>query len=88
VTFDPLITDAMIEAYVKTREGVDKAGGYGLQGVGSILVEKIVGSADNVIGLPLRLCLRIMENCVLKSDDEDLLEHELDEQEEKDSGEE
>lgn len=79
VTFDPLITDAMIEAYVKTREGVDKAGGYGLQGVGSILVEKINGSADNVIGLPLRLCLRIMENCVLKSEDEDLFEDEVDE---------
>ena len=73
VCFDPLVTDMMIEAYVKTREGADKAGGYGIQGVGSILVEKIEGSADNVIGLPLRRCLRLMEKCVLKSDDEDLL---------------
>jgi septum formation protein len=88
VSFDPLVTDAMIEAYVKTREGVDKAGGYGLQGVGSVLVEKIEGSADNVIGLPLRKCLMLMERCVLKSDDDDLLEHDLSEANGEDSEEE
>ncbi|KAK8211395.1 hypothetical protein M8818_003362 [Zalaria obscura] len=61
VRFDENITDELIMAYVKTREGADKAGGYGIQGIGSILVEKIEGSYDNVVGLPLRPTLQIIE---------------------------
>lgn len=66
-------SDELIEAYVRTREGVDKAGGYGLQGMGSLLVERIEGSADNVIGLPLRATLGLIETAVLNqgSDEED-----------------
>lgn len=61
VVFDRDVTDAMILAYVKTREGADKAGGYGLQGMGALLVEKIDGSWDNVVGLPLRATLQLIE---------------------------
>ncbi|GAB7356053.1 hypothetical protein MBLNU459_g6670t1 [Dothideomycetes sp. NU459] len=61
VKFDPEVTDDLIMAYVKTREGADKAGGYGIQGMGTILVEKIEGSYDNVVGLPLRVTLRLIE---------------------------
>ncbi|RMZ84137.1 hypothetical protein DV738_g539, partial [Chaetothyriales sp. CBS 135597] len=73
VKFDREITDDMLLAYVRTREGADKAGGYGIQGIGSVLVERIEGSFDNVVGLPLRLVLRLIEKVVAKSDDEDLL---------------
>jgi predicted house-cleaning NTP pyrophosphatase (Maf/HAM1 superfamily) len=64
-------SDEFIEAYVRTREGVDKAGGYGLQGLGSLLVEKIEGTADNVVGLPLRATVRCMEAAVFKQDESD-----------------
>jgi septum formation protein len=55
------VSDELILAYVRTREGADKAGGYGIQGIGSILVEKIDGTFDNVVGLPLRATLQLIE---------------------------
>ncbi|KAL1861161.1 hypothetical protein Plec18170_001676 [Paecilomyces lecythidis] len=73
VRFDSEVTDELILAYVRTREGADKAGGYGMQGLGSILVEKIDGSADNVIGLPLRTTLKLIEKVLSKADDDDRL---------------
>lgn len=42
-----------VEAYVASGEGRDKAGGYGMQGHAAAFVSGIVGSATNVIGLPL-----------------------------------
>jgi septum formation protein len=51
---------------VKTREGADKAGGYGIQGMGSILVEKIDGTFDNVVGLPLRATLQLIETVIVE----------------------
>jgi septum formation protein len=56
-----IVTDELLLAYVRTREGADKAGGYGIQGMGSILVERIEGTFDNVVGLPLRATLRLIE---------------------------
>ena len=48
------LTDKMINWYLSLNEFRDKAGSYSIQGAGSILVEKIVGSYTNVEGLPLR----------------------------------
>jgi len=52
VTFRNL-SDDEIRAYVATGEPADKAGSYGIQGKGAILVAAIQGSYSNVVGLPL-----------------------------------
>lgn len=43
-----------LDWYLDTGEPCGKAGGYGLQGAGSLFVERIAGSPSNVVGLPLR----------------------------------
>ena len=68
VKFDGSVTDELLLSYVKTREGADKAGGYGIQGLGSILVEKIDGTFDNVVGLPLRATLQLIEKVMVDPD--------------------
>jgi septum formation protein len=52
VTIKPL-SERQIRRYVQTGEPNDKAGGYGIQGYGALIVEKIDGDYFNVVGLPL-----------------------------------
>ena len=52
VVFRELSEDE-IKQYVATGEPLDKAGAYGIQGKGAVLVEKIDGCYNNVVGLPL-----------------------------------
>lgn len=47
------VDEALARAYWATGEGADKAGGYGIQGIGGILAESITGSYSAVVGLPL-----------------------------------
>ena len=77
------LPDDVITSYVRTREGVDKAGGYALQGLaGMVLVEKVEGSVDNVVGLPVRQMLQLCEKVVFKQGQVDSDEEEEEEEEE------
>jgi len=59
VWFRPLSPEE-IRAYVATGEPMDKAGAYGVQGVGSVLVDRIEGDFFGVMGLPLRLVIDLL----------------------------
>jgi septum formation protein len=54
------LDDAEIAAYVATGEPLDKAGAYGIQGLGGRLVEQVTGSYTNVVGLPLEHVYRAL----------------------------
>lgn len=60
VTFGPL-TDDLINRYVESGEPLDKAGAYGIQGVGAIFVRKLSGCYYNVVGLPLYTLRKMLE---------------------------
>jgi septum formation protein len=54
------LTDAQIEGYVATGEPMDKAGAYGIQGLGGQLVRSVAGSYTCVVGLPLIATHRLL----------------------------
>lgn len=60
VTFRALSTE-QIAAYVSTGEPMDKAGAYGIQGFGAVLVDRIDGDYYAVMGLPLARLVRLVE---------------------------
>ena len=57
VTFYPL-SDEEINRYIDSGEPFDKAGGYGIQGKGSVMIQSIKGDYYNVMGLPVALLYR------------------------------
>ena len=59
VTFHAL-TPADINAYIATREPMDKAGAYGIQGYGATIVARVDGDYFAVMGLPLQRMVRLM----------------------------
>ena len=55
------MSDDEIRKYIKTREPLDKAGAYGIQGIGGIFVKEIRGCYYNVVGLPLNRLKTMLE---------------------------
>jgi septum formation protein len=60
VTFRPL-TDDQVTTYIATREPMDKAGAYGIQGYGAVIVERIHGDYFAVMGLALGRMVALLE---------------------------
>ncbi|MBS4191465.1 septum formation inhibitor Maf [Bacillus sp. FJAT-49705] len=56
------LSDEEINAYIDTGEPFDKAGAYGIQGFGSMLVKKIDGDYFSVMGLPISKTVRELRN--------------------------
>jgi septum formation protein len=54
--------EPFLDWYLSTDEPKGKAGGYALQGAGSLFVERIEGSPSNVVGLPLRETFEILSS--------------------------
>lgn len=59
VDFIPLET-GVIDAYLATEEPWDKAGAYGIQGLGGVFVSSLHGSYSNVVGLPMAQTWRLL----------------------------
>lgn len=55
------VTPEQIREYIATKEPMDKAGAYGIQGMGAFLVDRIDGNLDNVIGFPRELFIKLAE---------------------------
>lgn len=56
------LTDEKIAKYIKSGEPMDKAGAYGIQGLGSMLISGIKGDYFNVVGLPVSALSNTLEN--------------------------
>lgn len=67
VEFYPL-TQEMCRRYVETGEPMDKAGAYGIQSLGSVLVKKINGDFFSVMGLPAAQTARVLKNAGIFSE--------------------
>ncbi|CAL1715884.1 unnamed protein product [Somion occarium] len=62
----------LLEAYVESGEGVDRAGGFAVQGLGGMLVRKVDGDYQNVVGFPAASFFKFLE--LLHEEDHDFLE--------------
>ncbi len=60
VTFKEL-SDETITRYIATKEPLDKAGAYGIQGFGAVLCEKLSGDYFNVVGLPVSMLYEVLK---------------------------
>jgi len=55
------LTEEEIDAYIRTGKPMDKAGAYGIQGRGAVLVKRINGDYYNVVGLPLAHLVQVLK---------------------------
>jgi septum formation protein len=49
-----------LEWYISSGEPLDKAGAYSIQGLGTLLVERIEGSYNNVVGYPIEIIMDVL----------------------------
>jgi septum formation protein len=57
------ISDQEIAAYVASKEPMDKAGAYAIQGIASRWIPRIEGDYSNVVGLPVARVFRMLREC-------------------------
>ena len=60
--FFKVLSEREIDAYIKSGEPLDKAGAYGVQGLGAVIVRRIEGDFFNVMGLPLNSLAESLKN--------------------------
>jgi septum formation protein len=60
------LSASRVRAYVRGGEAQDKAGAYAIQGEGHRLIESIRGPYDNVVGMPMRLLIRLLGECGIR----------------------
>ncbi len=65
VTFRPVEPET-IELYLRSGEWRDRAGAYAIQGLGSILIERLEGDFSNVVGLPVTALLALLPDVLEK----------------------
>jgi septum formation protein len=63
-------TDDTLEIYLATKDSLDKAGGYGVQGSGQVLVKGLHGSYSNVVGFPLSTFIDKLKSVITSADDD------------------
>jgi septum formation protein len=62
----------ILEAYVESGEGIDRAGGFAIQGLGGMLIRKVDGDYNNVVGFPAASFFKLLD--LLVDEDPDFLE--------------
>jgi len=62
------LSDCQIKAYISTGEPMDKAGAYGIQGKGCVLIKGINGDFFSVMGLPIAKTAKMLKNIGVKGD--------------------
>lgn len=60
------LSESTVDSYISTKEPMDKAGSYGIQGFGGLLVKGIYGDYYNVVGLPLAKTARVLSDFGIK----------------------
>ncbi|MEA2080833.1 MAG: Maf family protein [Pseudomonadota bacterium] len=66
-----MLSEKDIEGYWKTGEPRDKAGAYGIQGIGAIFIERLEGSYSGVMGLPLYETAQLLQDFGIQALDHD-----------------
>lgn len=60
---------SLLEAYADSGEGIDRAGGFAIQGMGGMLIAKVDGDYNNVVGFPAASFFRFLNLLVEEEDD-------------------